>query len=135
MLVIVITLVLSVLLTILAIMFMDECDFRECLGILCAAVAILGYIAFGIMVIFAIAANVGVKGDIAANQQLYDSLVYQLENDMYDNDNDIGKLELYEKVTKWNTDLARGKVLQHDPWIGVFYPNVYDNFDFIELPK
>lgn len=68
MLVIIITLVLSVLLTILAIMLMDECDFRECLGILCAAVAVLGYIAFGIMVIFAIAANVGTKGDIAANQ-------------------------------------------------------------------
>lgn len=54
---------------------------------------------------------------------------------MYDNDNDIGKLELYEKVTEWNTDLARGKVLQHDPWIGVFYPNIYDNVDFIELPR
>lgn len=135
MLVIIITLVLSILLTILAIMFMDEYDFRESLGILCAAVATLGYIVFGIMVIFAIATNVGTKGDIAANQQLYDSLVYQLENGMYDNDNDIGKLELYEKVTEWNTDLARGKVLQHDLWIGVFYPNIYDNFDFIELPK
>lgn len=58
-----------------------------------------------------------------------------MENDVYENDNDIGKLELYEKVTKWNSDLARNKVLQYDPWIGVFYPNIYDNFDFIELPK
>lgn len=77
--------------------------------------------------------NIGVDGTIAANQQLYDSLVYQLENNLYDNDNDVGKQELYEKVTEWNTDLACRKALQNDFWIGIFYPNIYDQFDFIEL--
>lgn len=135
MLVIIITLVLSVLFTIFGIMFNGEYDFRKYFVPICMVVAIIGYIIFGIMVIFAIVVNTGIKGDIAANQQLYDSLVYQLEKDMYDNDNDIGKLEFYEKVTDWNSDLARGKALQYDPWVGVFYPNIYDNFDFIELPN
>lgn len=76
-----------------------------------------------------------VKGDIAASQQLYDSLVYQLENNLYDNDNDIGKRELYDKVTEWNTDLARGQAMQHDFWFGIFYADIYDGFEFIELPQ
>lgn len=131
-------LALSVLFTGLAIMFLGEWDFGELgdrLGAFSRFLAAIGYIIFLIMVMFAIMVNIGVKGNIAANQKLYDSLVFQLENNLYDNDNDIGKLELYEKVTEWNTDLARGKALQYDLWIGVFFPNIYDNFDFIELPR
>lgn len=138
MLAIIIVLALSVLFTGLAIMFLGEWDFggfEDYLGLLSVVVAVIGYVSFFVMVAFAIMVNIGVKGDIAANQKLYDSLVFQLENNPYDNDNDIGKLELYEKVTEWNTDLARGKALQYDLWIGVFFPNIYDNFDFIELPR
>lgn len=135
MLILVICFVLSILFTILAVIFSDEYDFRECMSYVCGLLAIIGWIVFIIIIIAAIFANVGAEGEIAANTQLYNSLVYQLEHNLYDNDNDIGKQELYEKVTKWNTDLARGKVMQHDLWVGIFYPNIYDKFSFIELPK
>lgn len=125
---------LSFLFAILGVLWVDECDIRECLGFLSAILSVLGWIVFVIMLVFAIAANVGTNGKIAAKHQIYDSLVYQLENDLYDNDNDIGKRELYEKVTDWNADLAQGRAMQHDPWVGVFYPNIYDNLEFIKLP-
>lgn len=35
--------------------------------------------------------NIGVEGDIASNERKRASLVYQLENNLYDNDNDLGK--------------------------------------------
>lgn len=77
--------------------------------------------------------NIGVEGDIASNEQKRASLVYQLENNLYDNDNDLGKKEFYKEIEEWNTNLARGKVLMDNSWIGVFYPNeLYENFDFIE---
>lgn len=96
-------------------------------------IAVIGWIVFIIMAIAALCNNIGANGNIAANKQLYNSLVYQLENNLYDNDNDIGKKELYNQITKWNTDLARGKEMQRNFWIGIFYPNIYDNFEFIEL--
>lgn len=76
---------------------------------------------------------IGLNGKIAKNQQRYNSLVYQLENNLYDNDNDLGKKELYDQIQDWNEDLAEGKALQRDIWVGAFYPNIYDEFDFIEL--
>lgn len=77
--------------------------------------------------------NIGVEGDIASNEQKRASLVYQLENNLYDNDNDLGKKELYKEIEEWNSNLACGKTLMNDSWIGVFYPNeLYENFDFIE---
>lgn len=88
-----------------------------------------------ILAIIAISTNITYSGDMEANKKLYESLTYQLENDIYDSDNNIGKSELYEKITDWNTDLARGKAMTHNIWIGVFWSDAYDEFNFIEFPE
>lgn len=78
--------------------------------------------------------HIGVDGFIARSYAKYDSLVYQLENDIYDNDNDIGRRELMVDIEEWNNDLAYYRDVQDDFRIGIFYPNVFDKFEFIELP-
>lgn len=75
----------------------------------------------------------GVDGEIAANQARYESLVYQYENNLYDNDNDLGKKELMNQIQEWNEDLARNQENQDNLWIGIYIPNVFDQFDFINL--
>lgn len=98
----------------------------------CFMIATAGII-LAVEIIIAIIQNVGAAGKIAANEQRYESLVYQLENNLYDNYNDIGKKELYNQIQNWNEDLATGKAMQHDIWIGVFWADIYDHFEFIEL--
>lgn len=96
----------------------------------------LGWILVGILAIMGIIAicnNIGIDGKMASYQQRYESLTYQLENNLYDNDNDFGKKELFDQICAWNEDLAEGKAMQHDIWVGTFYPNIYDEFNFIEL--
>lgn len=88
---------------------------------------------FAVMIVVAVVNNVGAEGKIASNRQRYESLTYQLENNLYDNDNDLGKKDLYDQIQAWNEDLAEGKAMQYDIWVGAFYPNIYDEFDFIEL--
>ena len=56
------------------------------------------------------------------------------ENNLYDNDNDIGKKELMDEIHEWNGNLAYCKKIQRNFWVGIYYPNVYDNFEFIPLP-
>lgn len=132
----------TVIMVICAVIFYISCkpiqygklaDFMEAIGV----VSLVGVVSFGLVllvaVIVAIAQNVGYSGFVARNQALYDSLTYQLENDLYDNDNDLGKKELYNQIEDWNTDLASGKAMTHDPWWGIFWIDAYDEFDFIEL--
>lgn len=101
-------------------------------------------IAIGILVvgIFLLATNtvilatnyIDTDASVAGWEKQYESLTYQLENNLYDNDNDIGKKELMDEIREWNEDLAYHKEIQRNFWVGIYYPNVYDNFEFIPLP-
>lgn len=73
-----------------------------------------------------------IKGKIASNNQRHESLTYQLENDLYDNDNDLGKKELYNQIMEWNEDVVYYQNVQDNFWFGIYYPNVFDQFELIE---
>lgn len=107
--------------------------FEEWIDYVCGILLAISVLTAAIMSIFVIDANVGIKGKIASNEQRYEALVYQVENEVYENDNDVGKYELYNQVREWNEDLAKGKAMQNDFWFGIFYPDIFDKFEFIEL--
>lgn len=96
------------------------------------AIIVICIIVIFIMTLFIVVDHAIANSQAAAYQQRYNSLTYQLENNLYDNDNDIGKKALYQEIQEWNADLAYRKTAQRDFWIGIFYPNIYDQFEFIE---
>ena len=127
-----ITLIAFVAFLVLFIIFADSWDF-EWLGILSSVLAFVAGIAAAIMLVVIIINNVGIEANIESKKQRYDSLVYQAENNLYENDNDLGKKDLVNQIQEWNEDLARGKALQDDFWVGIFYADIYDEFDFIPM--
>ena len=109
-----------------------DCDALTVIGI---SASVVGCIAVIISIIVMLCSYTGVDGYIAASNARHDSLVYQYENDIYDNDNDLGKRELIKDIQNWNEDLARYKENQDNFWIGIYIPNIYDQFEFIEFEK
>jgi hypothetical protein len=107
--------------------------FMECL-VKCGGFCIfISTAALLISAIVLMSAYINVDGYVAESHQRYDALVYQLENDVYENDNDLGKRELYKDIQGWNEDLANYRAMQENIWVGIYIPNIYDQFEFIEL--
>ena len=102
----------------------------ENLGITISAIGIFGII---VSVVVLAINYIGIDGYVARMNTRYETLVYQYENNIYDNDNDLGKRELIVDIQNWNEDLSSRRERQHDFWIGIYIPNIYDQFEYIEL--
>lgn len=90
-------------------------------------------IAIIVMLVVLIANNVGVDGQIAGYHARYNAITYQLNCVAGDPSIYYDGRELWEDVQEWNEDLAYNKANQDDFWIGIFIPNIYDEFDFFNL--
>lgn len=120
---------------IIGINIFDEFDHGALHLTSCIVARLAGFAIVGSLFIFAYS-YIGIDAYIAENKQIYESLVYQYENDVFDNDDDIvGKKELYNQIQDWNKDLAYHQNIQDDFWVGVYYPNIFDQFEFIEYKK
>lgn len=68
-------------------------------------------------------------------EETYNHIVYQLNHDYYDNMLDFNKKELMDDILKYNKSVATGKKLQHDFWFGLFYADIYDDLEVIDLEE
>lgn len=107
--------------------------YSQALDIAAAVFTVVGAFAVAISLVIMGMNYIGVNGYVAQMNERYEILTYQYENDIYDNDNDIGKSELMTSIREWNEDLAYHKENQKDFWIGTYIPNIYDQFEFINF--
>lgn len=116
--------------SVLAIIYTDEMSGWR---LLATIAVVLTLTALLISTIGLASVYISADASVAKWETQYESLTYQLENNLYDNDNDIGKKELMDEIRKWNEDLAYCKEIQRNFWVGIYYPNVYDGLEFIPL--
>ena len=79
--------------------------------------------------------HIGVDASIDKMEVRRDALVYQYENEIYENDNDLGKRALMTDIQAWNEDLAYGKKIHDNFWVGIYWADYYTMFDPIELKE
>lgn len=71
-------------------------------------------------------------GEVAKYRQTYKGLQYKLTSEKCRDQFGLLNKEIVDEIQEWNEELALNKAYQHNFWIGVFVPNVYDEFEFIE---
>ena len=123
---------LSIILALLGTALALSAD-RDMLFGLGLVLSVCGWVALTISLIVIGVSHINLKGNLSKIHQRYEALTYQYENDIYNKDNDHGKLDLMEDIQKWNEDLAWDREAKNDFWIGVFIPDIYDQFEYIAL--
>ena len=108
-------------------------DFWDIITFISIALSVLFFIISAVLGVIAVSASVGSESYLASMQEKRNALVYQLENDLYDNDNDLGKKELYSEIAEYNCDVAKGKIMQDNIWVYNLYADVYDDLELIEF--
>lgn len=125
--------IISVLVSIVS--FNKFSDFWDATGSISSVLSVLFFIISAVLGVIAISASVGSESYLASMQEKRNALVYQLENDLYDNDNDLGKKELYSEIIEYNCDVAKGKIMQDNIWVYNLYSDAYDDLELIEFDE
>ena len=110
-------------------------NFWDVITSISIALSVLFFIISAVLGVIAVSASVGSESYLASMQEKRNALVYQLENDLYDNDNDLGKKELYSEIIEYNCDVAKGKIMQDNIWVYNLYSDVYDDLELIEFDE
>lgn len=113
--------------------YLNNAVCSEAPALLSMFIGVVSLIAAVIMLIVIICANTGVNGQIASMQEEYKTLKYELESPEARDEFGIVNKDIVEAVGDWNKKIVSNKANQKDFWIGILIPNIYDEFETIEL--
>lgn len=93
----------------------------------------LGGIALVIELTLLLVANANLIGNQAAMEAGRETLIYQLENETYKNDNNIGTTELFSSIAEYNGKVLKIQAGRKNPWINWFYAPYGEDLELIDL--
>ena len=96
----------------------------------------IAWILFIIVVCAAITAfflNQCANSSTASYSLRYETLVYQLENGAYGNTIEYSRKDLMDDIYDYNSHVESGRILSKNVWIGIYYPEDWDNLPLIKL--
>lgn len=98
-------------------------------GVLTAVVSI----AFGFSLIVLCYNYINAPAEQAMSKEIYNSLIYKSETEAIRDDFGIINKEYIDEVQVWNVNVVQKKVLTNNFWVGVYYPNWYNELETIDL--
>lgn len=93
----------------------------------------LGGVALVIELVVIIASHANAIGDQAAMEAKRETLIYQMENETYKNDNNIGTTELFSSIAEYNGKVLTIQAGRKNPWINWLYVPYGEDLELIDL--
>jgi hypothetical protein len=97
-------------------------------------VVISGIIMVIMIFVFA-CAYIGVNAQVERNKERYNAITYKVESGACRDEFGLLNKEVIDEIQDWNEDVTYYKIFQKDFWVGIFVPNIYDQFETIDYTK
>lgn len=85
-----------------------------------------------IMIIILCFQYIGVDARVEKNFEIYNAIEYKVTSGACRDELGLLSKEVIDEVQNWNKDVKYYQAVQDDFWIGIFYPNVFDQFETID---
>lgn len=99
-----------------------------------ATVAVSGII-MAIMVIVLVSNYICVNAQVEKSKERYNAITYKVEGGACRDEFGLLNKEVIDDIQDWNESITYNKNIQEDFWVGIFIPNVYDQFETIDYAK
>lgn len=93
----------------------------------------LGSIALVIELTVILVMNANPIGEQAAMKAERETLIYQMENETYKNDNNVGTTELFSSIAEYNGEVLKIQAGRKNPWTNWFYVPYGEDLELIDL--
>lgn len=72
------------------------------------------------------------KASAAKYEETYKALTYKLESGACRDELGLLSKSVIDEIQTWNEDVVSNQKMQNNFWVGIFYPDIYDNFKTID---
>lgn len=98
-------------------------------------VTLVSTVALFIMLIVLPFCYIGVNGYVEQNKERFEAITYKIESGACRDEFGLLSKEVIDEIQEWNEEVVKGQTLQNDFWLGVFYPDVYDQYETIDYER
>ena len=65
-------------------------------------------------------------------REQYKAITYKIESDACRDEFGLLNKEVIDEIQEWNKDIRYYQNIQDDFWLGIYYPNIFDEFKTID---
>ena len=78
---------------------------------------------------------IGIDAKVEKSKETFDAITYKVESGACRDEFGLLNKEVIDEIQSWNESVVYNQKMQNDFWVGVFYPDVYDQFETIDYEK
>ena len=97
-----------------------------------ALTTVISAVVLAIMTIILCCQYIGVDAQVEKNKEIYHAIEYKVTSGACRDEFGLLSKTVIDEVEDWNKDVKYYQTLQNDFWVGVFIPNVFDQFEIID---
>ena len=78
---------------------------------------------------------IGIDARVEKSKETFDAITYKVESGACRDEFGLLNKEVIDEIQSWNESVIYYQKMQNDFWVGIFYPDVYDQFETIDYEK
>lgn len=78
---------------------------------------------------------IGVDAQVEKSKEIYNAITYKVESGACRDEFGLLNKEVIDEIQSWNESIIYNQKIQRNFWVGIFYPNVYDQFETIDYER